>query len=739
MNPNRFRTPIRSALATLCGLLSLASSPLRAEVVIDGIAGSGEGYTTLHTQAHVSNCSEPNKNALANLRYVQIRDTLHLFIAGRVKNNAILLFLQTKAGGVNRITPDLIDPQPNGEEAFINQLARDATHGMTFETGFQPNLAIRILGEDVSPVKHAYVDRYDLVAGTHAYVGDALAGTVNDGPIRSLRMSWAPIGAPLVSVSSGVEIALNLSELGVAPGAQTVKLSAILVNPASEVGYNQVLGSLVNNSSMGINGDVTTVDFQADGASQTLAVPVTGLNPALDQDGDGLSNGVETGTGIWGSAEQTGSDPYLNDSDGDGYLDGPEVAGTSGLGYASNPNLPNYTTIGVPGSFHIPTWQLNPATAMGRESNDLTGQYHWLLDYKFSAAQLGSMAFKFASNAVIGWGLGDAPGTIKRDGNNIPGFVAATGLHRIDFDQAALTYTFGRRVFASSEEFLTAYGLAPGTDGDEDGIPNENEFYANTDPTNPDSDGDGINDLADSQPLQAIRDIVFRVDLHIQIVNGYFTPRNGVKVRFFSGASSPGELVLEDPDGDDIYTGTLTEAEGPTGASFGDYQFSMYSSLHGDFITEPNSPIRTFALGPAHSPQVLPVVFFNDINYSNSYDGWANSYSSNPGPGDDDPDRDTFSNYQEFLFGTSPIERTGSLTSMERTRAGLVMRWLERTSGASYRLEETATLIEIPWSASAITPQDDENQSDLPVGYVRKTATLPFDQPCKFIRISARE
>jgi len=44
-----------------------------------------------------------------------------------------------------------------------------------------------------------------------------------------------------------------------------------------------------------------------------------------DSDGDGLSDGVETKTGVWASASNTGTDPLNTDSDGDGIADGAET------------------------------------------------------------------------------------------------------------------------------------------------------------------------------------------------------------------------------------------------------------------------------------------------------------------------------------------------------------------------------------------------------------------------------
>ena len=59
----------------------------------------------------------------------------------------------------------------------------------------------------------------------------------------------------------------------------------------------------------------------------------TGTKPDnADSDDDGYSDGVETGTGKWVSAQNTGTSPTKNDSDGDGLKDGVE---NPDLGYDS--------------------------------------------------------------------------------------------------------------------------------------------------------------------------------------------------------------------------------------------------------------------------------------------------------------------------------------------------------------------------------------------------------------------
>ena len=68
----------------------------------------------------------------------------------------------------------------------------------------------------------------------------------------------------------------------------------------------------------------------------------TGTDPLkADTDADGLLDAVETGTGSFVNADNTGSDPNKADTDGDTYADGEEVAFSSNpVSAASKPSLP---------------------------------------------------------------------------------------------------------------------------------------------------------------------------------------------------------------------------------------------------------------------------------------------------------------------------------------------------------------------------------------------------------------
>jgi hypothetical protein len=93
----------------------------------------------------------------------------------------------------------------------------------------------------------------------------------------------------------------------------------------------------------GLDPNVADSDTDKDGDGLTALVEILELltdpNNA-DSDGDGFNDGVETKTGIYVDASNTGTDPTKEDTDGDGLLDGdeaprsnPVMADTDGDGY----------------------------------------------------------------------------------------------------------------------------------------------------------------------------------------------------------------------------------------------------------------------------------------------------------------------------------------------------------------------------------------------------------------------
>jgi hypothetical protein len=276
--------------ATFTGILALAGVfPAGAAIDIDGTRSVGEtDYTALHVQAHTSAWGPAN--TLANIHSAQTGKLLNLFIGGRAAGNAVLLFIDSKAGGISSITRSTI--ASGGLETDLNNLAPESGTGLTFENDFQPDFAIRVYGTGVE----AYGSLFDLEKRIRSDMGRIDLTAASHGPVSGVRAAWSDSSATssgYADAINGVEIALNMALLGVPEGAQTVKVMAMLVNSDSTYGSNQTLGSLATPSEMG--GGVTTYDLQSEADTQTLPIAVN--RPALvsadDEDGDGITNGSD--------------------------------------------------------------------------------------------------------------------------------------------------------------------------------------------------------------------------------------------------------------------------------------------------------------------------------------------------------------------------------------------------------------------------------------------------------------
>lgn len=253
---------------------AFALNSAHAAVAVDGIRNGAEAYASLATQSTTSNWSEGGQEALASLHAVQDGNTLALHLAARVNNRSIILFIDSKSGGQTFIPKPLITF--GGEQDQINNLGTDALVGMTFESGFTPDHAVRIFGDGATG---AFVNLFDLTAGTRIEAGNAGIGTISKGIISEMRadslgVSGTVDSADYSAANKGVEMKLNLAALGVPSGPQTVKLMAILVDTNSTYGSNQVLGSRI--STADIAGAISSINFETEAGTQTLSVPVIG-------------------------------------------------------------------------------------------------------------------------------------------------------------------------------------------------------------------------------------------------------------------------------------------------------------------------------------------------------------------------------------------------------------------------------------------------------------------------------
>lgn len=101
-------------------------------------------------------------------------------------------------------------------------------------------------------------------------------------------------------------------------------------------------------------------DTDEDGLTNAQEYARGTLPRVADSDQDGLKDGVETGTGTYISASQTGTQPLNPDSDGDSILDGAEVNGSP----ASNPLL-----VDTDGDGQGDAWELRTGHHPGSAGN----------------------------------------------------------------------------------------------------------------------------------------------------------------------------------------------------------------------------------------------------------------------------------------------------------------------------------------------------------------------------------
>ena len=743
----------RAATLATATLLPFAS---HAQVLIDGsndgfeYVGPG-AYTAVQTV--VTNWDPViGNNVLANLSAVQDGGSLALFLGGRVDGNAFIVFIDSKPGGHAFIPNNLITS--GGEQEQINNFGSSDTAGMTFEPGFEPDYALRVYGDVTG---NGYTNWFDFSTGARTYLGNTAFDPVNGGtPVTEMATFFTDVIGDETTYElhpDGVEARFSLNQLGVPTGSQTVRLMVMLVNGDSSYGSNQVLEPRTSPTT-DMAGGMASIDWGADADTNTITIAVDNS----DNDGDGDPDATDPdddNDGLTDAEEgPLGTDPFSADTDGDGYGDKDEVDGTSDLGSPSDPLTPNFVVMTVPGTFNEPNpW--TPDSFGSTPSNDMVqvdestidGKHTWLLNYYFTTP--GAISYKFAAGSwATNWGS-TGPGTLAQGGGgDITTTITATGPHLFTFDQKNLTHSLERATFPNASDFLAAYGLDadPTGDLDSDNITNEGEFAGNTDPTNADTDGDGLNDDRDPNPLVADpRDVTFVVDMRVMEVLGYFDPSlDTVRLvgQFWNGFSVPdGPVMTESVTTPGVFEVTVS-VDGIPGAAFGGYKFHTDSPLlPGDWAGFERGNDRSFTIGAPGIATTLPTAAFrnDDIEGEGTYLNWATLNGldvfspSSDRTGNPDGDRDN--NEAEFIFGGHPVHPGSLPFTATRADSTTMLSWLERNDiGWTYQLVESSTL-QGEFIPSLAPVEDAPDQSGVAEGYTRRQASFDASAPRLFFLV----
>jgi hypothetical protein len=130
------------------------------------------------------------------------------------------------------------------------------------------------------------------------------------------------------------------------------------------------------------------------------------------------------------------------------------------------------------------------------------------------------------------------------------------------------------------------------------------------------------------------------------------------------------------------------------------------------------------------------------VGPANAYDSWAVSHGMDPG-GDGargaDADGDGHSNLHEFLFGSSPVQATGSLWRHEMQPSGLVLTFIGRETGVSYKLVSTVDLVAGTWAEESLVMTEPTDQGGMTPGYKRRQVVVPNPVGNRFFRLQAAE
>ena len=267
-------------------------------------------------------------------------------------------------------------------------------------------------------------------------------------------------------------------------------VSGIISGTPTEVMENTTFiiygnASVTNTITFGFNLEILE-DTDRDGLPNVLPddYPEDGeLVEDLDDDGDGASDLSETGTGIYNGTADMGTDPLDPDTDDDGICDGP------------NDVLPQ--CIGGPDSNPFGTGPLGPTVLV---NNSMTNPIP-------PANPVPGAVWEVSPDLPDGLVLDPATGIITGTPTQSMDNTTFTMWANTTTPSMSITSTFWLEVLEDSDgdgmpdalpddypDMNPPYDLVEDLDDDNDGMSDDDEAIIGTDPTNPDSDGDGFCD-----------------------------------------------------------------------------------------------------------------------------------------------------------------------------------------------------------------------------------------------------
>jgi hypothetical protein len=160
-----------------------------------------------------------------------------------------------------------------------------------------------------------------------------------------------------------------------------------------------------------------------------------------------------------------------------------------------------------------------------------------------------------------------------------------------------------------------------------------------------------------------------------------------------------------------------------------------------------NTTIQLTASNAAGSGTPFSLTFSISAS-GNAYDSWATIYGLNAtvttgptaGAPAADPDSDSFTNQQEYAFGTNPTQATAGLLSSSTSGGNLTVTFLAREIGLTYNVQTTDNLSTTAFSNNGTVTGsvvDGPTSPTPPSGYIRKQFTITPSGSRNFYRVNA--